>query len=165
MAAALVTSTATGSPPSGEDMACPSTEMFSLNGRWVFKLDRENRGNTENWHRAEMPVEDWTPVTVPHTWQIEEDSSEYQGAAWYRTAFEAPERWAGQSVRVEFEAVYHSAEVWLNGQRVGEHLRRGYTAFTLDLTPALRPGGLNTLAVRVDNSFNDAMLPRGKSFD
>ena len=104
-------------------------------------------------------------MNVPHTWQIEEDSSEYQGAAWYRTTFEAPERWAGQSVRAEFEAVYHSAEVWLNGRRVGEHLRSGYTAFTLDLTSALRLDGLNTLAVRVDNSFDDAMLPRGNSFD
>ena len=165
MAAALVTSASTGSPLRGADFACASTEMFSLSGLWLFKLDRENRGNVENWYRSEMPVEDWIPVIVPHTWQIEADSSDYQGAAWYRATFEAPERWGGQSVRVEFEAVFHSAEVWLNGQRVGKHLRSGYTAFTLDLTPALRPGGLNTLVVRVDNSFDDAMLPRGNSFD
>jgi beta-glucuronidase len=128
-------------------------------------LDRENRGDTQGWHRSETAVEDWKQVMVPHTWQIEADSSDYQGVAWYRTDFQAPEGWTGQSVRVEFEAVYHSAEVWLNDKLVGEHRHSGYTAFVLDLSAALRPAERNTLVVRVDNSFDDTMLPRGDSFD
>ena len=28
-------------------------------------------------------------------------------------------------------AVFHSARVWINGKLAGEHLRKGYTAFTL----------------------------------
>ncbi|MBI1942012.1 MAG: beta galactosidase jelly roll domain-containing protein [Acidobacteria bacterium] len=152
------------SPQTGH-FTSTSTETRPLAGPWLFKLDRDNRGGAGGWHRSETAVEDWTPVTVPHTWQIEADCSEYQGVAWYRTNFESPEGWAGQSVRVEFEAVYHSAKVWLNDRLVGEHLRSGYTAFTLSLSAALRPGGQNTLVVRLDNSFDDAMLPRGDSFD
>ena len=107
----------------------------------------------------------WRTVVVPHTWQIEPDWAEYYGAAWYRRAFEAPREWQGAWVRVEFQAILHSANVWLNGRSVGEHLRKGYTAFAVDVTNALRWDEPNLLVVRVDNSFDDAMLPRGRSSD
>jgi beta-glucuronidase len=66
---------------------------------------------------------------------------------------------------VEFEAVFHTATVWVNGQLAGEHARKGYTAFTLDITHLLHWGRSNTIAVRVDNSFNQHMVPRGRSSD
>ena len=87
------------------------------------------------------------------------------GIAWYRRDFDVPPEWAASAVRVEFEAVYHSAVVWLNGTRIGEHLRKGYTTFELDAGAALLPGKVNTIVVRVDNAFDTNMLPRGNSFD
>ena len=68
-------------------------------------------------------------------------------------------------MRVEFEAVFHTATVWVNGTLVGEHARKGYTAFALDITSALRSDQPNVIAVRVDNAFNGHMLPRGRSSD
>ena len=53
----------------------------------------------------------------------------------------------------------------MNGKPVGEHLGKGYTAFTLDITPALNYGAMNQVEVKADNSFNEAMLPRGRSSD
>jgi beta-glucuronidase len=53
----------------------------------------------------------------------------------------------------------------LNGSEIGRHIGKGYTAFVLDLGPHLRFGEANTLLVRADNSFNESMLPRGKSSD
>jgi len=79
--------------------------------------------------------------------------SELSGYRLVRRLFDAPADWAGKTVRVEFEAVYHSATVWLNGKPIGQHLRRGYTAFTLDMAAALRPGASNTLVVKVDNTL------------
>ena len=79
--------------------------------------------------------------------------------------FEAPQAWSDHAVRVEFEAVFHTATVWLNGSEIGRHIGKGYTAFVLDLGPHLRFGAANTLLVRADNSFNESMLPRGKSSD
>ena len=61
--------------------------------------------------------------------------TEYRGVAWYWRRFDAPERWAGSVVRIEFEAVYHTATVWVNGRHAGEHARKGYTAFTHFHTP------------------------------
>ncbi len=142
-----------------------SQEQVSLNGLWLFRLDPQNAGLSQGWHKSEVASEDWRTVTVPHTWQVEAENAGYMGAAWYRRTFEAPRSWSERAVRVEFEAVFHSANLWLNGTAAGRHIGKGYTAFTIDLWPALKFGGLNTIVVRADNSFNDAMLPRGRSSD
>ena len=137
----------------------------SLDGTWLFRLDPHAEGESQGWYEAATPLQGWHEVTVPHTWQIASDTSEYTGVAWYRRSVMVPAFWAGKAVRIEFEAAYHSAVVWLNGRQIGEHLRKGYTAFTLDASPALRLGALNHLAVRVDNSFDTHMLPRDRSYD
>lgn len=124
--------------------------QVSLCGDWEFRTD------------ANAP---WREVTVPHTWQVEQDFEDHYGVGWYRRSFKVPQAWMGGTVRIEFEAVFHSAWVSVNGKRLGEHLGKGYTAFTLDITPALRYGAINQLEVKVDNSFNEAMLPRGRSSD
>ena len=161
LTASIVTgeSTARACNPETAGGACP------LDGRWHFRLDPEKAGESQKWYVAETPADGWTEVTVPYTWQVQAESANYLGVAWYRRVFAAPADWAGKTVRAEFEAVYHSATVWLNGQPLGQHLRRGYTAFTLDIAAALRPGGPNTLVVKVDNTFDKQMLPRGRSFD
>jgi len=48
-------------------------------------------------------------------------------------------------------------------QPAGEHTGKGYTTFCLDITHLLRFGGRNTIAVKVDNSFDERILPRGRS--
>lgn len=77
----------------------------------------------------------------------------------------APQEWAHKVVRIEFEAVFHSATVWINGKPAGEHLRKGYTAFTFDISQLLSFGQRNSIAVKVNNSFDEHMLPRGHSSD
>jgi len=140
-------------------------ERVPLDGAWEFRLDGENLGERDRWHMPDAAPEGWTSVTVPHTWQVEPASAEYYGAAWYRRRFDAPPEWRGACVRVEFQAVFHSAKVWVNGRPVGEHLRKGYTGFSLDVTGALRWNEPNVLVVRAENSFDDQMLPRGRSSD
>ena len=102
---------------------------------------------------------------VPHTWQVEAPLAEYYGVAWYRRTFDVRPDWQNSAVRVEFEAVFHTATVWINGQLAGEHRGKGYTAFTFDVTHLLHWGEANAIAVRVDNAFNEHMLPRGRSSD
>jgi beta-glucuronidase len=141
------------------------TRKESLDGTWLFKLDPRAEGESQGWYEAALPPDGWHEVTVPHTWQISSDTSEYTGVAWYRRSIMVPSLWAEKAVRLEFEAVYHSAVVWLNGRPIGQHLGKGYTAFTLHASPALRLGALNHLAVKVDNSFDAHMLPRSRSYD
>jgi beta-glucuronidase len=61
--------------------------------------------------------------------------------------------------------VFHSAVVWVNGQQIGSHLRKGYTSFAFDISAVALPGQANTITVKVDNSFDQNMLPRGNSYD
>src|SRR5690349_15673147 len=84
----------------------PAAPADSLNGRWQFRTDPQNEGEVQGWHLAGFHGAGWTEVTVPHAF------GDYQGVAWYRREFTAP---PGAVVRIEFEAVYHSAAVWVNG--------------------------------------------------
>ncbi len=136
-----------------------------LSGRWSFRPDPEQRGEQERWCEGTADEAGYQAVTVPHTWQVLPGLEEYRGLGWYHCRFEAQEEWRELTVRAEFAAVFHSARVWLNGAPVGEHLRKGYTAFALDLSPLLRYDAENLLTVQVDNRFDPLMLPRDGSFD
>jgi len=166
-ASAAVASSLVESSPigTGESPTELRTLVVPLGGRWLFKLAT---GSTDSSQGGDLPDTGRggrSQVTVPHTWQISADSAEYQGPAWYKTNFEAPATWVDKTVRIEFQAVTHSATVWLNDQLVGKHLRKGYTAFSFDISSDLKLGAANTLIVKVDNSFDEDMLPCGKSFD
>lgn len=120
-----------------------SGERASLDGLWQFRLDPRGAGIPEKWHLPGTPVQGWRGVRVPHTWQIEPEFAGYMGVGWYRRAFDVPADWAESAVRVEFEAVFHSAEVWVNGKPAGSHTGKGYTAFALDVTSLVRFGARN----------------------
>jgi beta-galactosidase len=141
------------------------TERTSLNSLWQFRMDPDKVGQANGWYKAAGSSHDWQTVSVPHTWQISQDSAEYFGTAWYRRTFEPPQSWSEQTVRIEFEAVFHSASVWVNGNDAGRHLRKGYTAFDLDITRLLHAGADNELVVLVNSDFDPHMLPRGHSSD
>ena len=73
------------------------------------------------------------------------------GTGWYRKHFKLDPSSAGKLTAVIFDGVYMDSDVWINGRHLGNH-PYGYTAFTHDLTPFLKPaGGENVLAVRVRN--------------
>jgi beta-galactosidase len=147
-----------------EAIASP-TNLASLCGEWLFRTDSTDSGTSQHWYDADVPSTGWRQVDVPHTWQIEVPVAEYYGTAWYRRTFDVPPDWRAFAVRIEFEAVFHTATVWINGQVAGEHRGKGYTAFTFDVTQLLRWGKTNAIAVRADNAFNEHMLPRGRSSD
>ena len=144
--------------------SAPLSETVSLDGPWSFCLDPRNEGLAGMWYQPDAAPA-WRQATVPHTWQIEAENTAYMGAGWYRRSFDAGASWSDCTVRIEFEAVFHSAVVWINGVEVGRHTGKGYTAFTFDISRQIRPGARNTVVVRADNTFSESMLPRGRSSD
>ena len=141
------------------------TLVVPLDSQWLFTLARQDAEQASESPPAELDSGSWEKIRVPHTWQISEEAAAHQGTAFYRTYFQAPAAWAGMTVRIEFEAVTHSATVWVSEKQVGQHLRKGYTAFSFDISDALQFGARNALTVKVDNPYNTRMLPREKSFD
>ena len=108
------------------------------------------------------------PVRIPHTVcqlpynYCNEES--YQLLSGYRRSFTVPESWRGKRVVLRFGAVAHCATVYCNGQQICEH-RCGYTAFQADLTPALRYGEENVVAVKCDSRESLNVPPFGKVID
>jgi beta-galactosidase len=163
-AIAATLDTSEGQGTDREATAFP-TNLASLCGEWLFRTDSADSGTSQHWYDNDVPSTGWRYVNVPHTWQIEAPLAEYYGTAWYRRTFDVSADWRTSAVRVEFEAVFHTANVWINGQLAGEHRGKGYTAFRFDVTHLLRWGETNAIAVRLDNAFNEHMLPRGRSSD
>ena len=100
-------------------------------------------------------------VDLPHDWAIAYASDPATGASgtdggWYpggkgeyRKMFATPK---GEVVKLHFEGVYQKAEVFVNGQKAGQHAY-GYTPFTVDMTRYLyHDKRLNEVLVKVDNS-------------
>ena len=99
-------------------------------------------------------------VDLPHDWDIYAGPDAKSGATgtgggWYpggkgeyRKTFKTPD---GEVVRLHFEGVYQKAEVFINGQKAGQHAY-GYTPFTIDITPYLHQDKPNEVLVKVDNS-------------
>src|SRR6187402_767922 len=132
----------------------------ALTEGWQFKL-----GDTSTSPPTSPVDETWQRVTVPHTWNRvgyylpdpashinrADNINKTQGIGWYRLTFRVPMDAAGQKAWLQFDAASRTAEVWLNGVRLGEH-RGGFSRFRLDATAALRPDQDNLLEVRVDNT-------------
>ena len=104
-------------------------------------------------------------VNVPHTYNVMDGLEDYAGEATYKRVLPITPDMKGRTVRLHFEAVYHDAVVYLNGQKVGEHLNKGYTPFSFDITRLIDFNGENTLEVRTSNAYTDKALPFERHFD
>lgn len=131
--------------------------MVNFGEGWRFHL-----GDVENAQIAELNDADWRLLDVPHDWSIEGEFSKDNpstpgggalpgGIGWYRKTFSMPELDKGKSAFIDFDGVYMNSDVWINGQHLG-HRPYGYISFRYELTPFLKFGGKNVIAVRVDNS-------------
>ena len=69
----------------------------------------------------------------------------------YTRPLPAPVEWAGMKVVLEFEGVYHGAEVFVNGEKAIVR-PSGYAGFQVDVSSYLRYGGENQLRVVAHNS-------------
>ena len=107
-------------------------------------------------------------VDLPHTCKQTPydyfDESIYQMVCGYRRVLRVPRDWKGKRVFLTLGAAGHSAEVYVDGKKLGEH-RCGYTAFTTELTEALTPGKEALLVIRVDTREQQDIPPFGYVID
>ena len=120
----------------------------------------------------DAPVTDpgWEPVTVPHCYNALDgqngkavDGGYYRGPTWYQRPLDIPADWKENRVFIRFEAAFLVADVYLNGEKLGQH-RGGFAAFCYELTDKLRFGAPNELRVRVDNARNNDVAPLSADF-
>ena len=127
-----------------------------FNENWLFCSNFK-----EEYLRCTEFTKDFYNVRLPHTCKELPlhyfDESEYQMVSCYVKSFKAQESWRERNVMLTFEGVAHACEVYLNGERVQEHLG-GYTAFEVDLSEKLSYERENILLVKV-NSKEDINVP------
>ncbi|HYG22562.1 MAG TPA: beta-galactosidase GalB [Verrucomicrobiae bacterium] len=106
----------------------------------------------------------WQKLNLPHDWAIQGPFNSNRangvgggmgrlpspGVAWYRKKLDIPVSSAGKSVFLDVDGAMSYATVWLNGNLVGGW-PYGYASWRVDLTPCVKPGGENQLAIRLDN--------------
>jgi len=138
-------------PPSRPD--APPRERVSLDADWRFhKGDLEGQGSIDDTS--------WRRLDLPHDWGIEGPFDQEQpgetgklpwsGVGWYRKRFPVPRDDRGRQLYLDVDGAMSHSSVWLNGHAVGGW-PYGYSSFRLDLTPFIRFGEDNVLAVRLDN--------------
>ena len=111
---------------------------------------------------------DMESVRIPHTVKVTPlnyfDAEEYQMVSCYRKSIEVPSEWNDKKIFVTFDAVAHDAEVYVNGEFAVKH-SCGYTAFTADITPFLKYGEENVIAVKCDSRESLNVPPFGFVID
>ena len=124
--------------------ASAQTQRQLFDNGWQFTHD----GKTIN---VDLP-HDWAIAYAPDpaTGTSGTDGGWYPGGnGEYRKTFATPKT---EIVKLHFEGVYQKAEVFVNGQKAGQHAY-GYTPFTVDVTPYLyQDKRENEVVVKVDNS-------------
>ena len=122
--------------------------QIDLEGCWDWAPDANDAGIAEQWYRR-FPA-GAERMWVPGVWNTCRRHLNYEGAAWYRTRFTVG---ACAAALVRFAAVTHQANVWLDGEPLGEHYG-GFLPFCFSI-PAPEAGE-HELVVRVDNPHDMA---------
>ncbi|WP_421941487.1 sugar-binding domain-containing protein [Pedobacter sp.] len=122
---------------------------------WRFHLGEiEGKGGVDYNNRS------WRKVQLPHDWSVKQPHSPSYASAsgylpggigWYHKKLIIAKAAAGEKIYLYFEGVYNRSEVFVNGQSVGKR-PNGYISFSYDITPYIKYGIENEIAVRVDHS-------------
>lgn len=143
-----------GSCTSAEKMTNDRRQDFTAG--WTFHLGDDSAAS-----RPDYDDTAWRILNLPHDWAIEGEFSRDNpsgtgggalpgGIGWYRKTFTVDKADEGKRLFLDFDGVYMNSEVFINGHSLGVR-PYGYVSFSYDLTPYIKWGGKNVVAVRVDN--------------
>ena len=140
-------------------------EDTRLDSGWRFSGWRFEPEGETGPEKIDFSDADWTAVSVPHNWgfvEAQQGKDFYRGPGWYRLALNGVAPKAGRRYFIRFEAASTVADVYLNGQKIGQH-RGAFGAFCFEITTNLA-AGTNLLAVRVNNAPQPDIAPLAGDF-
>lgn len=145
----------------------PHANEFIVNASDRYQIpDTLPPGGNVSYLQNDYDDSSWESITLPHDWAIsgpfytDDDPVvsgsmgrlPVQGVGWYRRnlSWTQTEADLNRQVFLEVDGATSYAIVWLNGELVGGW-PYPYNSWRLDLTPYLKPGDENLLAIRLDN--------------
>ncbi len=146
-------------------------DLLDLSGEgWRLWYDNNAEWQTDTLHTGEVdvtslpvhiPTKGWEVLTSDHAVAVKVPGTveEYlqtvpgpegaiDGVSWWRREFRVPPLDKGERVILQFDAIRHRAELFVNRKLAGYELV-GNTPFQLDITPFVRSGEMVELAVRI----------------
>jgi beta-galactosidase len=137
----------------------PTGNEFSTNAP-VVRPDGEPGGTNYAFAQPDFDDSGWRGLNLPHDWGIEGPFNQaypgstgklpWWGIAWYRKHLDLPASDAGKKIYLDVDGAMAYAAVWCNGKFVGGW-PYGYSSWRVDLTPFVKFGGDNVIAIRLDN--------------
>ena len=127
-------------------------QRYNFNIDWLMQI-----GDPAGAQSVSYADGTWKKVSLPHAFNEDEAYSKEiahhtDTVCWYRKHFILPAEAKGQKVFLEFEGARQYAQVFVNGQKVGES-ENGVMAFGFDITRFVKAGRENVVAVRADNDW------------
>lgn len=134
---------------------------FTTNTDLIAKKRLEgNPGGDISYAQNSFNDSQWRLLNLPHDWGTEEPFKQdypgetgklpWWGVAWYRKHLEVPASDQGKKIFLAVDGAMAYAIVWLNGQFVGGW-PYGYASWQVDLTPYIKFGADNVIAIHLDN--------------
>jgi beta-glucuronidase len=150
-------------------------KAVSLDGQWQTIIDPYESGyydyryqsdpngyfkNAKPKTKSDLVEYDYdssNTLKVPGDWNTQSDQLFfYEGTVWYKKSFDYQRR-PNSRLFVYFGAANYLADVYLNGEKLGQH-EGGFTPFNFEITNLVRDSG-NFLVVKVDNKRRRDAVP------
>ena len=150
-------------------------KTISLDGEWKMIVDPYESGfydyryqpsangyfkNAKPKSKTELIEYDFDKsgsLKVPGDWNTQSDQLFfYEGTVWYKKSFDYQRR-ENTRLFVYFGAANYFADVYLNGEKIGQH-EGGFTPFNFEITKLVRDTG-NFFVVKVDNKRRRDAVP------
>ncbi len=142
----------------------PTGNEFIKDTSKHYTRPKGNPGKTFPFVQVNFDDSNWKKLNLPHDWAIDGPFLEgwdtevgggmarlpSHGVAWYRKKINIPKEDKDKSIFLDVDGAMSYAMVWLNGNLVGGW-PYGYNSWRLNLTPYIKSGEVNQLAIRVDN--------------
>ena len=128
----------------------------NLNGMWDYVILKPNQPKPKSYEGK---------ILVPFSFESALSgvgrSITPEDKMWYRKKFIIPSEWKGKRILLNFEAVDHDTNVWVNDIFVGSH-KGGFDRFSFDITTFLNDRGNQTIEISVKDGTNLSPQLRGK---
>ncbi len=127
---------------------------ISLNGVWQYVAGDLRPANM---YSSKQATHQWEPITIPSNWYLEGLNT--SGVIWLKRTFTIDPEFEGSVVKLNFEGIDYTADIWLNEQYIGFH-EGSFQPFDELVTEPIQFGKENTLVIRV----NSPLEPSGPSW-
>ena len=128
--------------------AAPNKLVSVLPDEWRMTYDDPGTGLEAGFAKPDFDDSAWKRVATFSKTLDAQGLPDKMSVMWYRTTITAPAQ--RRKLALVFTQVDGASEVFVNGVKVGESLKRNLP-FEVDITPAVHDG-TNSIAVRVDHT-------------